>query len=145
MLKVLFVCVHNSARSQIAEELLRKKSRGAILVESAGLEPGALNPIAVDVLKTMGIDISNKKTKNVFDLLKAGARFHYVITVCDQASGDLCPIFPGALQYLHWSIPDPSAFTGSYEEKFNQTMLVRDMIETRIDEFLHLIDINSYM
>jgi arsenate reductase (thioredoxin) len=139
MLKVLFVCVHNSARSQIAEELLRKKTQDSIHVDSAGLEPGTLNPIVVDVLSTLGIDISGKETKNVFDLFRKGASFHYVITVCDTASGERCPIFPGAVKYLHWSFPDPSSIEGSYEEKFMQTVAVKDMIEERIDEFLQQI------
>ncbi len=139
MLKVLFVCVHNSARSQIAEELLRLKLGDKVQVESAGLEPGELNPIVVEVLKVIGIDISAKQTKSVFDLFKAGQRYNYVITVCDETSGERCPIFPGALKTLHWSFPDPSAFQGNYDEKFAMTCTVLAMIETKIEEFIKSI------
>jgi arsenate reductase (thioredoxin) len=135
MLKVLFVCVHNSARSQMAEELLRKKLGDKVRVESAGLEPGVINPVVVDVLKTKGIDITGKKTKNVFDLLKQGSVFNYVITVCDETSGERCPIFPGALKRLHWSFPDPNAFEGSYIEKFEKTKDVLKAVEIMIDKF----------
>jgi arsenate reductase (thioredoxin) len=143
VVKVLFVCVHNSARSQIAEELLRYKSGGNIYVESAGLEPGDLNPIVVDVLKILGIDISEKQTKSVIDLFKQGTRFNYVITVCDEAKGEKCPIFPGALKHLHWSIPDPSTFQGSYEEKYAMTLTVMATIEKRVDEFLKEIPLKQ--
>lgn len=139
MVKVLFVCVHNSARSQMAEELLRLKLGDKVQVESAGLEPGELNPIVVDVLDSIGIDISSKQTKNVFDLFKAGQRFNYVITVCDETSGERCPIFPGALKTLHWSFPDPSSFQGTYDEKFAMTCTILAMIEKQIDEFIKTI------
>jgi arsenate reductase len=142
MLKVLFVCIHNSARSQIAEELLRLKLGDKVHVESAGLEPGELNPIVVDVLSTIGIDISEKQTKSVFDLFKQGSRFNYVISVCAKAEGERCPIFPGALKHIHWRIPDPSVFQGTYDEKFAVTCTVLAMIETRIEEFIK--DVNLF-
>lgn len=143
MLKVLFVCVHNSARSQIAEELLRLKMGESVYADSAGLEPGELNPIVIDILKAIGIDISEKQTKSVIDLFKQSARFNYVITVCDEANGESCPIFPGALQHIHWNIPDPSAFKGTYDEKYAMTVSVMAMIETKIDEFLESIKFNT--
>ncbi len=135
MLKVLFVCVHNSARSQITEELLRLKFRDQIHVESAGLEPCEINPIVVDVLKTKGIDITGKKTKNVFDLIKQGSVFDYVITVCDDTSGESCPTFPGVINRIHWSFPDLSSFTGNYKEKHLQIISLTKMIEDKIDDF----------
>lgn len=136
MLKILFVCVHNSARSQIAEELLRLKLGDSVHIESAGLEPGDLNPVVIDVLKTRGVDISEKQTKSVIDLFKQSARFHYVITVCDEANGERCPIFPGAFKHIHWSFPDPSSFQGTYEEKFSNTCYVMLLIEAKLDEFI---------
>jgi arsenate reductase len=136
MLKILFVCVHNSARSQIAEELLRLKLGDSVHVESAGLEAGDINPVVIDVLKIRGVDISEKQTKSVIDLFKQSARFNYVITVCDEANGEKCPIFPGAFKHLHWSFPDPSSFTGSYEEKFSRISSIMLMIEAKIDEFI---------
>lgn len=135
--KVLFVCVHNSARSQIAEAFLRILAGDRFEVTSAGLEPGPINPLAIDVMKEIGIDISGNETRSVFDLYKQGRLFSYVISVCDTASAELCPIFPGLLTaQIHWSFPDPSTFTGSYEEKLQQTRSVRDAIKRRIETWL---------
>ncbi|MFA5928509.1 MAG: methionine-R-sulfoxide reductase [Candidatus Margulisiibacteriota bacterium] len=93
--KVLFVCIHNSARSQIAEAYLNKLGGDRYIAESAGLEPGRLNPLVVQVLQEDGIDISQKGTQGVLDLLKQNRQFDLVITVCDQASGERCPAFLG--------------------------------------------------
>ncbi|HEX2964839.1 MAG TPA: arsenate reductase ArsC [Syntrophorhabdaceae bacterium] len=138
--KVLFVCVHNSARSQIAEALLKSLAGDRFEVMSAGLEPGPLNPLAVDVMKEIGIDISKNESKSVFELFKQGKLFSYVISVCDIASSELCPIFPGLLTaQIHWSFSDPATFTGTYEEKLAQTRSVRDEIKVRIEEWLKAI------
>lgn len=134
--KVLFICVHNSARSQMAEELLRKLAGDRFEVESAGLEPGTLNPIVVEVLKEEGIDISGKKTQAVFDLFKKGNLYSYVITVCDEANAERCPIFPGICQKLHWGFPDPSRFQGKWEERLGKTREVRDQIKRKIEQWL---------
>lgn len=133
---VLFVCIHNSARSQMAEELLRKLGGGRFDVESAGLEPGRLNPIVVDVLKEEGIDITGKKTNAVAEKLKTGRRYDYVITVCDETSAERCPVFPGVHERLHWSFKDPSAFKGSDKEKLEFTRRVRDEIKLKIQKWL---------
>ena len=93
--KVLFICVHNTARSQMAEEYLRKLASDRFEVESAGLEPGTINPLVVEVLKEEGIDITGKKTNSVFEFYKEGRRYHYVITVCSKEASERCPIFPG--------------------------------------------------
>ena len=135
MIKVLFVCIHNSARSQMAQELLRREMDGKIEVCSAGLEPGTLNPYAVDVLLENGIDIRNKQTQSVFDLFKSSHSFNFVITVCDESSGQRCPIFPGRVNRLHWSFPDPSSFQGSDEEKLAFTREVFSQIQERISDF----------
>ena len=134
--KVLFVCIHNSARSQMAEELLRQLAGDRFEVESAGLEPGQLNPLAVAVLQEEKIDISAKKTQKVFDLFKQGRRYHYVITVCDEANAQRCPIFPGTLQKLRWGFPDPSRFEGNQDEKLIQTRIVRDQIKQTLLQWL---------
>jgi arsenate reductase (thioredoxin) len=135
--RVLFVCVHNSARSQIAEAFLNTLAGDRFEAMSAGLEPGVLNPLAVDVMKEAGIDISRNETKNVFDLYKRGELFSYVITVCDAASSEQCPLFPGLLTaQIHWSFADPSSFTGTHEEKLAQTRLVRDAIKIKIEGWL---------
>jgi arsenate reductase len=138
--KVLFVCVHNSARSQMAEELLRKIAGDRFEVESAGLEPGTLSPYAVAALKEEGIDISGKKTVSAFDLLKQGRYFTYVITVCDGASAETCPIFPGCRERFHWSFPDPSKFTGTDEEIMKQVREVRDQIKEKIAEWVVAVE-----
>ncbi len=132
--RILFVCIHNSARSQIAEELTRRICQG-IEVESAGIEPGVLNPLAIEVLLEDGIDIRGKQTRDVFDAYKSGKLYSHVITVCDETSAERCPIFPGITKRLHWSFKDPSQFTGTWEEKLEQTRQVRDEIREKIFEF----------
>ena len=133
--KVLFVCVHNSARSQIAQEMLNRMCGDQFEAQSAGLEPGVLNPLVVEVLREDGIDISARKPQAVFDVLKSGQMFAYVITVCDGANAERCPIFPGVTTRLNWSFPDPSTFVGTHEEKLAQTREVRDSIEAKLREF----------
>jgi arsenate reductase len=134
--KVLFVCIHNSGRSQMAEELLRKLAGDRFEVESAGIEPGKLNPVVVEVLKEIGIDISGKQTQAVFDLFKQGRFYSYVITVCDEASAERCPVFPGVTKRLHWGFADPSRFEGSREEKLAKTRAVREQIRQKIEKWL---------
>ena len=133
--KVLFVCIHNSARSQMAEAFLKKYGGDSFEVESAGLEPGKLNPIVIEAMQEIGIDISQNKTKSVFDFYKQGKLYDYVVTVCDESQSERCPIFPGIAQQLHWGFPDPSGFDGSYEEKLNKTKEVRDQIEAKIKDW----------
>jgi arsenate reductase len=133
--KVLFICVHNSARSQMAAALLNKRCGDFYQAQSAGLEPGKLNPLAVAALQESGIDISKNKTQAVFDVFKSGELFAYVITVCDESEAQGCPIFPGVTTRLHWSFPDPSKFTGSPEEKLEQARKVRDKIDNQIRRF----------
>ncbi len=135
--KVLFVCIHNSARSQMAEELLRKLAGDRFEVESAGVEPGKLNPIVIEVLKEEGIDITGKQTKGVFDLYKNGNRYNYVITVCDEASAERCPIFPGINERLYWGFTDPSKFEGTMAEKMAKTRAVREEIKQKIKSWLN--------
>ena len=133
--KVLFICVHNSARSQMVAALLNKRCGEFFEARSAGLEPGTLNPLAVEVLLEMEIDISKNKTQAVFDVFKSGELFAYVITVCDESEAEKCPIFPGVATRLHWSFPDPSKLTGTFEEKLEQTRKVRDKIDNQIRQF----------
>jgi arsenate reductase len=135
-IRVLFVCVHNSARSQMAEALLRSMGGDRFEVESAGIEPGSLNPLAVEAMADMGIDISKNETKSVFDLYKAGRLYTYVITVCDGANAQRCPIFPGVAENIHWSFDDPSSFSGSHDEKLKNTIGVRDNIKEKIEELI---------
>ena len=134
--KVLFVCIHNSARSQMAEAFLKKHGNDHFEVESAGLEPGKLNPNVVEVMMQKGIDISKNGTQSVFDLFKKGKLYNAVITVCDQASAESCPIFPGMVKRIGWSFTDPSSFTGTHEEVLNRTAEVRDEIEKKVLSFI---------
>jgi len=131
-LKVLFICIHNSARSQMAEAFLNKYGSENFTAESAGLEPGTLNPIVVEAMKEVGIDISSNRTKGVFDFFKEGRKYHYVITVCDESNAERCPIFPGVKETIHWSFKDPSALTGSHGDKLADTRAIRNEIEKRI-------------
>ena len=114
---------------------MRRQCGEDVHVESAGLTPGKLNPLAVEVLLEMEIDISDKATRDVFEVYKAGKLFSDVITVCDQASAERCPIFPGALRRLHWSFADPSTFEGTWEEKLELTRRVRDEIQEKINQW----------
>jgi arsenate reductase len=133
--KVLFVCVHNSARSQMAEALLNQMCGDLFEAESAGLEPGILNPLAVEAMREIGIDISGNETRSVADVVKTGQRFDYVITVCDESSAEQCPVVPGVAARAHWNFPDPSKFTGTWEERLEQTREVRNLIESKLEEF----------
>jgi len=134
--KVLFVCIHNSARSQMAEALLNHLAGDRFEAKSAGLEPGALNPLAVEVMQELGIDISANQTKDVFGMFKRGEMYSYVITVCDGANAERCPIFPGIVSRLHWSFSDPAALEGSWEEKLAATRLIRDEIRAAVEGFI---------
>jgi arsenate reductase len=134
--KVLFVCIHNSARSQMAEEFLRHLGRDKFDVESAGIEPGQLNPIVIEALKEEGIDITGKTTQGVADLLRKGSHYDYVITVCDETSAERCPVFPGTGQRLHWGLADPSKFQGTHQEKLVKVREVKEEIRGIIKQWL---------
>lgn len=133
---ILFVCIHNSARSQMAEAFLNHYDGKSLIAESAGLEPGKLNPNVVKVMAEVGIDISHKGTQEVFDLFKKGRLFQAVITVCDEASAEGCPIFPGVVRRMGWSFPDPSGFKGTEEEILENTRKVRDEIKEAVLTFI---------
>jgi arsenate reductase len=135
MNKALFVCIHNSARSQMAEAFLNSLGRGVCEAESAGLEPGKLNPLVVEAMGEVGIDISQAQTKSVAEMVARGPAFDYVITVCDEASAERCPVFPGAAIRLHWGFPDPSTLTGSHDDRMAAVRTIRDQIRTRVAEW----------
>ena len=140
--KVLFLCTGNSARSQMAEGYLRHLAGEDYEVLSAGTAPVGLNPLAVEVMSEIGIDISRQASKNVSQFL--GASIPYVITVCDRAR-ESCPIFPGAFRLIHWSFDDPAAVEGTREEKLAAFRRVRDEIAESIDrEFLNKPSIHQY-
>lgn len=131
--RVLFLCTHNSARSQMAEGLLRHMAGQQFEVFSAGTEQTLVRPLAVDTMREIGIDISGhtSKTMDVFD----GQTFDSVITVCDRAN-ESCPIFPGGTERIHWSFEDPTSATGTDEQKLHAFRTVRDAIQQRLRMFL---------
>jgi arsenate reductase len=133
--KVLFICIHNSARSQMAEAWLNHICGDFFEAQSAGLEPGTLNPLAVEVMQEVGLDISHKTTQAVFDVFKSGQLFAYAVTVCDETSAEKCPIFPGPTRRLHWSFADPSRVAGTPGQKLEQVRHIRDQIRARIEDW----------
>ena len=135
MKQVLFVCIHNSARSQMAEAFLNAACPTEYRAWSAGIEPGKLNPTVVEAMSELGIDLSKNHTKSVAEMIGSALRFDTVITVCDEASAERCPYVPGAGERLHWGFPDPSALGGSPEERLARTREIRDEIRRKIDEW----------
>ena len=132
-MRVLILCTGNSARSQMAEGLLRALSRGAVEASSAGTKPSQVNPLAIAAMKEAGIDISAHRSKSVEEF--AAQRFDIMITVCDNAK-ETCPIFPGAPERIHWSFPDPATVEGSHEEKLRAFRDVRDGLQQRLQQLM---------
>lgn len=120
----------------MAEAFLNTLGADRFEAESAGLEPGELNPLAVEAMKELGMDISRNSTRGVFDFIKQGKLFNYVITVCDETSGARCPVFPGYTKRLHWTFPDPSALKGTHEEKMQGIRKIRDAIKAKIETWI---------
>jgi len=146
MIKVLFVCIHNSARSQMAEAFLNTLGSGQFEAESAGIEGGKFNPNVVQVMREVGIDISDNKTKEVSDFLKQGKQYQAVVTVCDSANAERCPIFPGKVKRIAWSFPDPSEMTGAPEAILAETRKVREEIKEKVKEFItEASDLNYWL
>jgi len=133
---VLFVCIHNSARSQMAESFLNAIAPKSFEAHSAGIEPGKLNPIVVDAMNDAGIDISGNATKSVQEFIDAKRKFDYIITVCDEVSAQRCPMFPGEGKRIHMGFQDPSSFKGDYEEIKVKTIAVRDQIRARLKQWI---------
>lgn len=131
--RVLFLCTHNSARSQMAEGLLRRLAGDRFEVHSAGTEATRVRPLAIRAMAELGVDVSGQESKTLERYL--GESFEYVITVCDDAN-ETCPVFHGAKNRLHWSFEDPSRATGSEEERLLVFRKVRDQIRSRIEEDL---------
>jgi arsenate reductase len=131
--RVLILCTGNSARSQMAEGLLRHVGGTRYEVFSAGTKPLGVNPFAIEVMRERGIDISKQRSKSVAEF--AGQEFATVITVCDKAAQE-CPVFSGAPQRAHWSVTDPAAVSGAREEKLGAFRKVRDELERHIQSFV---------
>jgi arsenate reductase len=133
--KVLFVCVQNSGRSQVAEAWLKQLCGAFFEARSAGFEPGTLNPLVVEAMAEVGIDISCNKTKSVFDLVKRGELFGCVIGVCDQKTIERCPIFPAPVKRMDWSFPDPLKTRGTHDEQMREVREIRDRIRVQVEEW----------
>jgi arsenate reductase len=134
--RILFVCIHNSARSQMAEAFVNQLAGDHFEAESAGIEPGKINPIVVRAMQEEGIDLAGRPTKSVNSMIARGAHFDYVVTVCDETSAERCPVFPSAGTRLHWPFADPSSFQGSQEEKLARTRIVRDQIKRKVEGWI---------
>ena len=133
--KVLFICIHNSARSQMAEAWLNHLCGDRFAAESAGLEPGTINPLVLEVMREVGLDLSEKKTRAVFDVWKSGKLFQYVVSVCAEAEAKGCPIFPGVTTRLSWPFPDPSQVTGTDAERLEKVRVIRDDIRAKVEKW----------
>lgn len=133
-IRVLFLCIGNSCRSQMAEALLRKHAPDRFSAFSAGIEPSAVNPFTIRVLQEIGVDTGDLFSKSLNKYIEAPA-FDYLITVCSDAE-ERCPVFPGAGKRLHWPFEDPAKFIGSDQEKLAQFRIIRDQIDQRISNWL---------
>lgn len=134
--RVLFLCTHNSSRSQMAEGLLNARAGGRYMAFSAGTHPRVIHPLAIQAMAELGIDISEAAGHRAKSLTEFyGQPIDLVVTVCDEAAEE-CPFFPGARRQVHWGYPDPSAATGTEEERLAIFRQVRDAIADRIDRFL---------
>lgn len=138
MKKVLFLCIHNSARSQMAEAFLNQLGEGRFVAESAGLEPGELNPVVVEAMREIGLDLSGNTCDSIDDFLPRAEEFTYLVTVCDETAAERCPTFPSPVNRLHWGFPDPSSLEGSLEDRLDRTRAVRDLIKARVAEWVTL-------
>lgn len=135
-IKVLFICVHNSGRSQMAEEYLKLLGEGRFEAESAGYYPTSVNPYVKKAMLEEGIDLTDKKTQSVFDLVRQSKFFGIIVTVCDRANEEECPVFPGVTKKLHWSLENPEDFTGTEEEIMEKVRQLRDKTKTLVKDFI---------
>lgn len=138
--KVLFVCIHNSARSQMAEAFLKRLAGDRYDVYSAGIKAGTLNPYVVAAMKEIDVDLTFNVTKTVHDPKIRDQQYDYVITVCEESAAEQCPIFPTKGARMNWHFEDPSKFTGSREEIIASVRKVRDRIAARVREWYTSID-----
>ncbi|MCA9916162.1 MAG: arsenate reductase ArsC [Anaerolineae bacterium] len=135
--KVLILCTANSARSQMAEGLLRHLAGDYMEVHSAGSKPSVVNPFAIQAMEKRGIDITGHRSKHLSEYLQAS--FDYVITVCDNAA-ETCPVFPGKAERIHWGFPDPAGVEGNDEDILNSFISVRDGLEKNLSEWVDSLE-----
>jgi arsenate reductase len=133
-MRVLFLCTHNSSRSQMAEGLLRARGGSAFAVFSAGTQPRSVHPLAIKAMQEIGIDLSTHTAKGI-ETFASEPPMDLVVTVCYEAQ-ETCPFFPNARRQVHWGFPDPSRVTGTEEERLAAFRHIRDLIAAKIDQFL---------
>ena len=133
---VMFICIHNSGRSQMGEGFLRHIAGERFEVASAGIEAGTLNPLVVKSMEEVGVSLEGHYAKKAQDFVDRGEHFDYVITVCDESNAERCPMFPGKHVRLHWGLPDPSAIQGTDAEKLAGIRPIRDAILEKVREFM---------
>ncbi|MBM9536094.1 arsenate reductase ArsC [Desulfobulbus alkaliphilus] len=136
MMNVLFVCEHNSARSQMAEAFLNRLGGDSFLAESCGLEAGTLNPLVVEVMMEIGYDLRSKTTQSALDLFRQGQSYDMIITVCSPQASEGCPLFPGRALRFNWPFDDPSRVVGDRESQLAAIRTIRDQIKEKIEELI---------
>ncbi|MCD1654108.1 arsenate reductase ArsC [Treponema zuelzerae] len=134
--RVMFICIHNSGRSQMGEAFLRSFAGDRFEVASAGIEAGKLNPLVVKAMEEVGVSMEGHYAKKAQDFVDRGEHYDYVITVCDESNAERCPMFPGKHTRMHWGFPDPSALAGTDAEKLAGIRPIRDAIEAKVKEFI---------
>ena len=134
--RILFVCIHNSGRSQMAEAFLNELGGPEFIAESAGVNPRPINPEVVEVMKEVGHDLSDAESDNIVDFFREGRLYEQVIYVCEREAEQDCPVFPGVRRILHWPYPDPAALEGNEQERREALRAIRDQIRQRIAEWL---------
>lgn len=134
--RVMFICIHNSGRSQIGEAFLRHLAGDSFEVHSAGLDAGKLNPLVVKTMEEIGISMAGHYAKKASEYIERREHFDYVITVCDETNAERCPMFPGKHVRIHWSFPDPSALAGTDEEKLAGIRPIRDEIKKKVEGWI---------
>lgn len=134
--RIMFVCIHNSARSQMCEAFFRQYAGNRFDVHSSGIEAGKLNPLVVRAMAEIGISMEGQYAKPAQAYIDRGEVFDYVVTVCDESSAERCPMFPGMHTRLHWGFPDPSALPGTDEQKLAGIRPIRDAIQEKVRSWL---------
>lgn len=134
--RILFVCIHNSGRSQMAETFLNELGGPEFVAESAGVDPHPVNPEVVEVMKEVGHDLSDAESDNIVDFFRQGRLYEQVIYVCERGAEQDCPVFPGVRRTLHWPYPDPTALAGEEAERLEALRGIRDQIRGRVEDWL---------
>lgn len=134
--RILFVCIHNSGRSQMAEAFLNELGAPEFVAESAGVDPRPVNPEVVRVMREVGHDLSDAESDNIVDFFRQGRLYEQVIYVCERGTEQDCPLFPGVRRTLHWPYPDPATLAGDEAERLEALREIRDQIRGRVEDWL---------